>query len=166
MGAGVVVVTGVAGVAVPMVVTVPDPIGLAVDVALAKSERVEVADSVADTMNTGFADVVADSESVGIDVGSFTEADEVKVADALADTLTVGVAEVVADTARVGVAVGTASSAAAFGGSNPHTRLVTSRIGPTICRNPEPSHLRTGSISRTDLHGPVHRILQDHADLE
>ena len=127
-------------------------VGLAVvDVAtgIGVVELVRMADGAGDAVLTTVAD-----------------ADGVKVADALADSLTVGVAEVVADTARVGVAVGTASSAAAFGGSNPHTRLVTSRIGPTICRNPEPSHLRTGSISRTDLHGPVHRILQDHADLE
>ncbi|NBT20459.1 MAG: hypothetical protein EBT00_17060, partial [Proteobacteria bacterium] len=116
-------------------------------------------------VETGVLVPVGVPDALGLAV-AVADDDGVKVADALADTLTVGVAEVVADTSRVGVAVGPASPAAAFGGSNPHTRLVTSRIGPTICRNPEPSHLRTGSISRTDLHGPVNRILQDHADLE
>ena len=102
------VVTGVAGVAVPMVVTVPDPIGLAVDVALAKSERVEVADSVADTLNTGFADVVADSARVGVTV---SKTDQVEVSPGLAYIPTVGVGEVVGDSGRVGVAVGSFSEA-------------------------------------------------------
>ena len=136
---------GMGPVTVAVAVRVSVKVGLAV---------VDVATGIGVAELVGVADGAADAVLTTVIV-----ADGVKVADALADTLTVGVAEVVADTARVGVAVGTASPAAACGGSNPHTRLVTSRTGPTIFRNPEPSHLRTRSISRTDLHGPVHRIL-------
>ena len=126
---------------------------------------VTVAVAVWVSVNVGLAEV----STVAL---GFAVAELVGVADATADAVlttvadAVGVAELVAVATRVGVAVCSAWPDAAGGGSNPHTRLVTSSTGPVICRNPEPSHLRTGSISRTDLHGPVHRILQDHADLE